>query len=1109
VATLISQDLVVPAGDVRTYALNTDNAIMSALLLGTFEGLVGEVYFEPSLINHGEMHLSDAGFATGALLYITASLHWDYGVVENYGLMSAVMPDALGAGVISAPGWSPDVYNAGTMVAQARNDAIGYSSWDGGRGITNTATGTISADAGERAVIVSFPNGGWVINDGSMVAHVSGGGHAAVPDVAYGIAFGFGGSFFRCSVVNGGLIQATDDDPATLFSEAISMNGEAPLRIVNSGTIRGDYAIRKHSDPYTPEAYAVTVYNSGRIEGRVALGDGNDLLVNTGSIVGDVELDEGNDVYDGGLGTLAGAVRGGDGDDRLTAGAGAQQLFGGDGDDFLVGGAGNDGLDGGAGVDSLSYAAAPAAVAVSLAIAAAQATGGAGSDTLAAIENLTGSAYGDRLTGDGSVNILVGGAGDDRLDGGGGADQLDGGLGNDTYFVDHAGDLLIEAVGGGIDTARSSISHWLGAEVENLVLTGAAAIDGTGNELDNVLTGNGAANRLSGGDGNDVLNGGAGADKLAGGLGNDLYFVDNIGDVVAESGGLDEIRTTLADTMAAAGVETLTGLSNAGQILRGNSLHNLISGGTGADAMLGGIGNDVYLVGAGDIVTENAGEGSDEVRTALGSYTLAANLERLVGTSAAGQTLTGNAQGNMLTGAAGNDRLDGGLGADQLAGGLGNDLYTVDAGDVVAEAAGAGTDEVRTALSAYTLTSNVERLTGTSASGQALTGNALANLLTGAGGNDALNGGAGADRMVGGLGNDIYVVDNVGDAVAEAAGAGTDEVRTTLGTYVLAASVETLTGLSGAGQTLTGNALANVIVGGSGNDRLDGAGGADQLAAGLGNDLYTVGAGDIVTEAAGAGTDEVRTALAAYTLTANVERLTGTSASGQALTGNALANLLTGGGGNDLLDGGLGADRMVGGLGNDVYVVDNAGDAVAEAAGAGTDEVRTALGTYVLAASVEKLTGTSAGGQTLSGNVLGNVITGLGGNDSFDGGAGNDVLHGGAGNDKLKGGAGADSFFFDTPLDPATNVDRILDFAAADDTITLSRAVFAAIGAGTLTGGAFWAGTAAHDADDRIVYDNATGRIWYDADGNGAGAALLFAQVNAGTALSAADFFGA
>jgi len=497
------------------------------------------------------------------------------------------------------------------------------------------------------------------------------------------------------------------------------------------------------------------------------------------------------------------------------------------------------------------------------------------------------------------------------------------------------------------------------------------------------LHGGDGADILSGGDGNDLLSGARGADQMAGGTGNDVYYIGEAGDSVTEAAGAgtDEVRTSLADTSAPANVENMTGLLDTGQTLRGNALGNLFTGGGGADRMVGLAGDDVYRVEAGDIVVEKPGEGTDEVRTALAAYALTADVERLVGTSGGGQSLTGNALANTITGGAGNDRIDGGAGVDEMAGGSGSDVYFVgQAGDLVVEGANAGTDEVRTALVDSTAPVNVENITGLLNTGQTLRGNGLANMFAG---------GAGADRFVGGLGNDVYLV-AAGDIVIEKVGEGTDEVRTGLAVYSLTADVERLVGTSAAGQSLTGNALANVISGGSGNDRIDGAGGGDQMAGGAGNDVYYVDhVADVVTEGANAGIDEIRTALGDSTAPVNVEKITGLLNTGQTLRGNGLANVFAGGGG---------ADRFVGGLGNDIYWV-GAGDIIVEKPGEGLDEARTALAAYVLAAEVERLTGTSAGGQSLTGNALANIIAGGSGNDRIDGGAGVDQMAGGLGDD--------------------------------------------------------------------------------------------------------------
>ena len=147
--------------------------------------------------------------------------------------------------------------------------------------------------------------------------------------------------------------------------------------------------------------------------------------------------------------------------------------------------------------------------------------------------------------------------------------------------------------------------------------------------------------------------------------------------------------------------------------------------------------------------------------------------------------------------------------------------------------------------------------------------------------------------------------------------------------------------------------------------------------------------------------------------------------------------------------------------------------------------------------NIENVTGGS-GNDTLTGDGLANTLSG---------GAGTDVLTGGAGNDTLSGGAGADQFVFNTALNAATNVDTITDFTVVDDTIQLENAVFTQFATpGTLTAAAFYAGAAAHDADDRIIYNAATGDLSYDVDGTGAAAAVKFATLSTGLALANTDF---
>jgi Ca2+-binding RTX toxin-like protein len=195
-----------------------------------------------------------------------------------------------------------------------------------------------------------------------------------------------------------------------------------------------------------------------------------------------------------------------------------------------------------------------------------------------------------------------------------------------------------------------------------------------------------------------------------------------------------------------------------------------------------------------------------------------------------------------------------------------------------------------------------------------------------------------------------------------------------------------------------------------------------------------------------------------------------------------------------------------------------AGDRITEASGGGTDTVKSAIN-WTLAANVEKLilTGSAAvngtgnsGANTLTGNQAANTLSGAGGADTLAGGGGNDVLKGGAGNDRLSGGAGADTFVFDTALSASTNKDSITDFTPGTDTLRLVARVFTALAPGALAPGQFHSGdgvTSAAEADDRILYDTASGALYYDADGTGTvNSPIQFATLVNHPVISAADF---
>ncbi|MFN5990091.1 MAG: pre-peptidase C-terminal domain-containing protein, partial [Dolichospermum sp.] len=312
--------------------------------------------------------------------------------------------------------------------------------------------------------------------------------------------------------------------------------------------------------------------------------------------------------------------------------------------------------------------------------------GTAGNDTLsgaAGNDLLYGYAGNDQIFGLAGNDTLDGGAGNDTLNGGAGTDSLIGGLGNDIYIVDSTTDTITELASGGTDTIQSSVTYTIATltNVENLTLTGTAAINGTGNAGNNVITGNGA---------NNTLDGGAGTDTLIGGLGNDIYIVDSATDTITESAnaGIDTVQSSVTYTIAAlANVENLTltgtaainGTGNAGNnVITGNGGNNTLTGGAGTDTLIGGLGNDIYIVDSTtDTITESANAGTDTVQSSV-TLTLAANVENLTLTGTAAVNGTGNGGNNVITGNGANNILNGGAGTDTLIGGLGNDIYIVD-----------------------------------------------------------------------------------------------------------------------------------------------------------------------------------------------------------------------------------------------------------------------------------------------------------------------------------------------------------------------------------------------------------------------------------------------
>ncbi|MFZ2724877.1 MAG: FG-GAP-like repeat-containing protein [Methylococcaceae bacterium] len=405
----------------------------------------------------------------------------------------------------------------------------------------------------------------------------------------------------------------------------------------------------------------------------INLDDGRDAPQDLYGDVGGSKSDvmtglDGNDTLHG-L-NMADNLSGGIGNDDLYGGYGGDNLFGNEGDDYLWGEQENDYLDGGTGNDTLDGG-----------IGADTMIGGAGNDTYylgydatdvitdnglstdvdtvimpyqmtnytlpANIENgtisvgtqassLIGNTSNNSLTGNDGNNTLsgglgrdslFGGIGNDVLDGGSDADSLSGGVGNDTYKVNSSSDSVSETSSAGTDSIQSSISLTLPINIENLSLTGTAAINGTGNSANNSLNGNSANNSLSGGSGNDTMNGG---------LGNDTYVVNSSGDVVTESsstGGTDTIQSAVSltlplnvENLSLTGTAIINGTGNSlANSLTGNAANNLLSGGLGNDSLNGAGGNDTLDGGLGnDSLTGGAGLDVFRFSTAL-----SANLDKI------------------------------------------------------------------------------------------------------------------------------------------------------------------------------------------------------------------------------------------------------------------------------------------------------------------------------------------------------------------------------------------------------------------------------------------------------------------------------------------------
>ena len=792
-----------------------------------------------------------------------------------------------------------------------------------------------------------------------------------------------------------------------------------------------------------------------------SLGDAGGLMLENIGIAFDTIIENAT----GGAG--ADTISGNFASNILRGNAGDDILYGLNGNDILIGGTGSDYMDGGAGADRISYEDSPTEVQIDLSIG--KAVGGtATGDTLVSIERITGSAFDDSLRGNDQANTIFGGNGNDNIDGGAGVDILLGEAGDDILQGGAGGDFLYGDIGFDVSTYSAAVTINLATNVH----TGEAAGDSyTGidqyngsPEADTMIASDLYGARFAGGDGADTFYGGTQDDWFQGGKGVDYI-----------SGGAGSDLTSYADAPNAIIADmTFTDGNTDGKIVAGEwGTDTLVSiedvEGTAFDDTLYGDERNNKLYGLG---------GNDDLQ---GDY-------------------NGGSSADLLDGGAGNDILDGGAGADQLFGGTGNDTYYVDSDlDQVRDYVGEGNDTV-VASATFHLHQQLAEievlLTNDAASTAAINlygsdhsntiiGNAGANTLSGRGGDDFLYTGAGADIMDGGDGFDTIVFSKAMVADWQSG--------------ILDSDISTDSWISW-----------EAIRGSAGDDRIrtNSWGYAVELHGRAGNDVLAAGV---------AGVEADR------------------------LFGDAGNDELSGGAGDDYLNGGKGRDVMLGGAGNDLYIVDSTGDKVDEgAAGSGgTDTVRSSVSfSLTLSAKVSGrlenlvLLGTAADGagnvaaNVITGNAQANTLMGRGGADVLNGANGADILDGGTGIDQCDGGRAADKLTGGTGRDiltggtgndrfiyNATNEgkDTITDFSSAsagdNDRFEFLGSAFGGHAAGGLAANQFQVSNAdtAGKANVRFFFEQDTGILRFDDDGNGAHAAVIIATLQAGATMTIDD----
>lgn len=380
---------------------------------------------------------------------------------------------------------------------------------------------------------------------------------------------------------------------------------------------------------------------------------------------------------------------------------------------------------------------------------------------------LIGNSANNQLAGGAGDDTLQGGAGNDLLDGGDGSDTLIGGTGDDTYVVDSAGDVVTESPDEGADTVQSSVTYTLGTNLENLILTGLSAINGTGNAYNNVLTGNVASNTLTGGQGSDTLDGGEGNDRYVYNLRDGLDRLSDVAgqDTIVLGPGIDFDHTVIRLDATTAHLRLLD--------IEGNETDQ---------------GIDIALSADGTIPVETV---SFADGTSFSASSLVIQATTVYGTNKSDFIYTGR-HDDTIYALKGNDKVYAGLGNDTILASAGNDSVHGEGGNDTVYA-GEGNDNVY--------------------------GEAGSDTIYGETGNDFIDGGSGADRLYGGDGNDT-IFGRTGSDLLDG-GEGNDTLMGGDGDEILLGGTGNDTIFGGAGNdVIQGNAGNDLIVGGAGDDTI-------------------------------------------------------------------------------------------------------------------------------------------------------------------------------------------------------------------------------------------------------------------------------------------------